>query len=126
MSRRGDVRVRFLNLLTRSLFWLQLCVIKSFGDTLTEKIFSGEKLTKKERKQIGALKVEKAETRLDQLDTAEEKDLLLAPHLHYHNLKGTNRYSIDADSRKSPWRITFEWEDDEMKDVLLVEIEDTH
>jgi len=42
------------------------------------------------------------------------------------NLKGTNRYSIDADSRKSLWRITFEWEDDEMKDVLLVKIEDTH
>jgi len=101
-------------------------VIKSFGDKLTEKIFSGEKLTKKERKKIGALKVEKAETRLDQLDSAEEKDLLLAPHLFYHNLKGTNRYSIDADSRKSPWRITFEWEEDEMKDVLLVKIEDTH
>jgi plasmid maintenance system killer protein len=77
-------------------------VIKSFGDQLTEKIFSGEKLTTKERKQIGALKVEKAETRLDQLDTAEEKDLLRAPHLFYHHLKGTHRYSIDADSRKSP------------------------
>jgi plasmid maintenance system killer protein len=71
-------------------------VIKNFGDKLTKKIFSGEKLTKKERKQIGALVVEKAETRLDQLDTAEEKDLLLAPHLFYHHLKGTNRYSIDA------------------------------
>ena len=101
-------------------------MIKSFGDKLTEKIFSVEKLTKQERKQIGSLKVEKAETRLDQLDTAEEKDLLLAPHLFYHNLKGTNRYSIDAESRKSPWRITFAWEDDEMKDVLLVKIEDTH
>jgi len=101
-------------------------VIKSFRDELTAKIFSGTKLTKKERKQIGALKVEKAETRLDLLDSADEKDLLHAPHLFYHNLKGTNRYSIDADSRKSPWRITFEWEDDEMKDVLLVKIEDTH
>ena len=70
--------------------------------------------------------MEKAETRLDQLDSAEEKDLLLAAHLFYHNLKGTKRYSIDADSRKSPWRITFVWEDDEMKDVRLVKIEDTH
>lgn len=114
------------SLLMCSLFGLQVGVIKSFGDKLTEKFFSGEKLTKKERKQIEALKVEKAEIRLDQLDSAEEKDLLLAPHLFYHNLKGTNRYSIDADSRKSFWRITFEWENDEMKDVLLVKIEDTH
>lgn len=101
-------------------------MIKSFGDKLTEKIFSGEKLTKKERKQFGSLKLEKAVTRMDQLDSAEEKDLLLAPHLHYHHLKGTSRYSIDADSRKSPWRITFEWEGDEMTNVLLVKIEDTH
>ena len=120
--RQGKIQ----NLLTCSPFRLQACVIKSFGDALTEKIFSGEKLTKKERKQLGALKVGRAETRLDQLDSADEKDLLLAPHLHYHHLKGTDRYSIDADSRKSPWRITFEWEDLEMKDVLLVEIEDTH
>lgn len=101
-------------------------VIKSFRDKLTEKVFSGEKLTIKERKLLGSLKLEKAEARMDQLDSAEEKDLLLAPHLHYHHLTGTGRYSIDADSRKSPWRITFEWEGDEMTNVILVKIEDTH
>ena len=101
-------------------------VIKSFGDKLTEKIFSGDDLNKKERKKIGSLVVERAESRLDQLDTADEKDLLLAPHLYYHKLKGTKRYSIDADTRKSPWRITFEWENEEMTNVLLVLIEDTH
>ncbi len=52
--------------------------------------------------------------------------LLLMPFLHYHRLKGSARYSIDADSRKSAWRITFEWENFQMKDVQLVRIEDTH
>jgi hypothetical protein len=41
-------------------------------------------------------------------------------------LIGSGRSSIDADSRKSKWRITFTWENDEAKDVCLVKIEDTH
>ena len=41
-------------------------------------------------------------------------------------LKGTARHSIDADSRKSQWRITFQWENSQMKNVQLVKIEDTH
>jgi plasmid maintenance system killer protein len=60
------------------------------------------------------------------LNEANEKSLLLIPALHYHKLKGTTKYSIDADSRKSPWRITFHWEDSEMENVELVRIEDTH
>lgn len=60
------------------------------------------------------------------LNEADEKALLLSPFLHYHKLKGSTRYSIDADSRKSPWRITFQWENAEMKDVLIVKVEDTH
>jgi plasmid maintenance system killer protein len=61
--------------------------------------------------------------------TGQFKDcgiLLLAPFLHYHKLKGTTLYSIDADSRKFPWRITFHWENAKMKDVPLVKIEDPH
>ncbi len=46
--------------------------------------------------------------------------------LYYHSLHGTSRYSIDAYSRKSKWRITFLWKDEEMTDVLLVRLEDTH
>lgn len=101
-------------------------MIKSFSDTATESIFLGEKLNRKESRALGGLDIIKAYERLGMLNEADEKTLLLTPFLHYHRLKGTSRYSIDADSRKSPWRITFEWENSEMKDVRLVKIEDTH
>lgn len=101
-------------------------VIKSFADLTTEKLFLGETLTKKESNKLGTLNPTRAYERLAILNEADEKSLLLLPALRYHRLKGTSKYSIDADSRKSPWRITFHWENTEMKDVELVKIEDTH
>jgi len=101
-------------------------VIKSFADASTETLFLGEKLSRKEVRKFGSLNTIKAQERLAMLNEADEKTLLLTPFLHYHKLKGTSRYSIDADSLNSPWRITFVWETGEMKDVLLVKIEDTH
>jgi plasmid maintenance system killer protein len=101
-------------------------VIQSFGDQLTEKVFLGTALSKKERQSIGALNLKKATERLAMLHTADEKSLMTAPFLHYHSLVGTDRYSIDADSRNSKWRITFRWENEEMADVEMVRIEDTH
>jgi plasmid maintenance system killer protein len=101
-------------------------VIKSFSDMTTKKIYLGESLTKKDRKRIGSLNIEKAKERMMMLATADEKRLLMAVYLHYHALRGTGRYSIDADSRRSPWRITFAWSGDEMVDVELVTIENTH
>jgi len=103
-----------------------LPVIRSFADTTTEKLFQGEKLSRKESNKLGALNPVRAFERLAILNDADEKSLLLIPALHYHKLKGTSKYSIDADSRKSPWRITFLWENLEMKNVELVRIEDTH
>jgi plasmid maintenance system killer protein len=101
-------------------------VIKSFADATTEKLFFGWELSGKETRKLGSLNPIKAHERLSMLNEADEKALLLATFLHYHKLKGTTRYSIDADSRKSPWRITFQWENADMKDVLLVKVEDTH
>ncbi len=101
-------------------------MIKSFADTTTETIFLGGELSRKEARKLGGLNTSMAFERLTLLNAADEKRLLLSPFLHYHKLKGSGRYSIDADSRKSPWRITFQWQNDEMKDVLLVKIEDTH
>ena len=101
-------------------------MIKSFADTVTETLFLGKALSRKEARKLGGLDTHKAFERLAMLHAADEKALLLTPFLHYHKLKGTSRYSIDADSRRSPWRITFQWEDAEMKDVQLVKIEDTH
>ena len=101
-------------------------MIKSFSSDLTEKIFLGEELTKKERKSIGALDLNRAKLRLEMLDAASERDLLLLPALKYHRLHGIKRYSIDADKRNSPWRITFSWENDELTDVVCVKVEDTH
>lgn len=100
-------------------------VLKSFSDALTEKIFNGDKLTKKERKKVGALNLLKAMERLILLDLSAEKYLMLHGGSRYHSLSASNRYSIDADARNSPWRITFQWENEEMINVELVEIEDT-
>jgi len=101
-------------------------VIKSFSDQATKKLFLGETLNQKEHRAFGAMNVQKAAERLFLLDSSDEKALLTAPALHYHKLHGSNRYSIDADSRKSKWRITFTWENDEATDVRLVKIENTH
>ena len=101
-------------------------MITSFADSATETLFLGGELSRKDHNRLGGLNPVKAFERLAILHQADEKTLLLMPALHYHKLKGTSRYSIDADSRKSPWRITFEWENSEMKDVSLVKIEDTH
>jgi plasmid maintenance system killer protein len=101
-------------------------VIRSFADTTTEKIFLGEALSRKESNKFGTLNTTKAFERLAILNEADERSLLLIPALHYHKLKGTSEYSIDAESRNSPWRITFQWENAEMKNVELVRIEDTH
>ena len=108
-------------------FWRIFChVILSFADTLTEKLFLGLELTRKETKQIGNLNTVKTFERLAILNEADEKSLLLIPFLHYPKLHGTKKFSIDADSRKSPWRITFQWENAEMKNVEIVKVEDAH
>lgn len=101
-------------------------MIKSFADALTEKVFLGGDLTRKEARSLGDLRVNKAQERLAILHHSTENDLMKLQALHYHNLRGTRRYSIDADSRASRWRITFAWANRELTDVTLVKIEDTH
>lgn len=101
-------------------------MIKSFADVLTEKVFLGENLSRKEINNLGNLDQVKAFERLAILNEADQKALMLIPAVRHHKLKGTSKYSIDVDSRKSPWRITFQWENAEMKNVELVRIEDTH
>jgi len=101
-------------------------VIESFADKTTGKIFRGEDLSRKEQRALGALNLAKAFERLAILNRADSRMLGQIPFLFYHKLHGTSRYSIDADSRKSKWRITFSWKNEEMTDVLLVCIEDTH
>lgn len=101
-------------------------MIKSFACETTEKIFHGDVLGKRDRKAIGGVNLVKAADRLFLLNNSDERALLAMPALYYHKLHGTSRYSIDADSRNSPWRITFCWENEEMTHVFLVKIEDTH
>jgi plasmid maintenance system killer protein len=101
-------------------------VIISFADQVTEKIFMGESLTRKEINQLGDLNLNKAQERLAILNRTNEKDLLTLSFLNYHRLQGTERYSIDANSRRSKWRITFSWNKESRVDVQLVKIEDTH
>jgi plasmid maintenance system killer protein len=101
-------------------------MIKSFANTITEKLFNGLELTKKEARQLRDLRIDKAQERLLILHHSTERDLLTLQSLHYHKLHGSGRYSIDANSRASKWRITFEWANQELNDVSLVKIEDTH
>ena len=101
-------------------------MIKSFADALTEKVFLGSEVSRKDLNKLGSLNPIKAFERLAILNEADEKNLRLIPALHYHKLKGTSKYSIDADSRNSAWRITFQWENAEMRNVELVKIQDTH
>jgi plasmid maintenance system killer protein len=101
-------------------------MIKSFANTITAKLFNGLELTKKEARQLGDLRIDKAQERLLILHHSTERDLLTLQSLHYHKLHGSGRYSIDANSRASKWRITFEWANQELNDVSLVKIEDTH
>ena len=101
-------------------------MIESFVDEITRKIFEGEELSRKDLKRLGDLRIDKAQERLHVLNQASERDLLSLRSLHYHRLHGLRRYSIDADSRHSKWRITFEWSHEHLKNVSLVRIEDTH
>lgn len=101
-------------------------MIESFADELTRKIFEGEEFSRKDLKRFGDLRIDKAQERLHVSNQASEKDLMALRSLHYHRLQGLRRYSIDADSRRSKWRITFEWSDEHLKNVTLVRIEDTH
>lgn len=101
-------------------------MIVSFADALTEKVFLGETLTRRDIRKLGDLNIDKAQERLVVLSQTAERDLLALTFLHYHKLHGTGRYSIDADSRRSKWRITFAWTGDDHMDVQLVLIEDTH
>ncbi|NQX01369.1 hypothetical protein HQ447_11985 [bacterium] len=101
-------------------------MIKSFADPLTEKIFLGEDLTKREARHLGDIRLDKAQERLVILHHSAEKDLLTFHSLHYHKLHGSKRYSIDANARASKWRITFAWANQQLTDVSLVRIEDTH
>lgn len=100
-------------------------MIKSFADVLTEKIFKGESLSSRELRTLGNLRIGKVYERLNALDHFNERDLMMASSYHYHTLNN-GRYSIDANARNLPWRITFQWENDEMTNVELVKIEDTH
>ena len=100
-------------------------MISGFADKITEKIYNGETLSRKEINKLGSLNLTKAYARLIILNNANEKDLILAVSLKYHSL-GRGKYSIDADARNSPWRITFQWDNEELSDVTLVKIEDTH
>jgi plasmid maintenance system killer protein len=101
-------------------------MIRSFADPLTEKIFRGEDLTHKEARQMGDIRLDKAQERLHILHHSGAKDLLTLHSLHYHRLHGIGRYSIDANSRASKWSITFAWANQKLTDVSLVKIEDTH
>lgn len=101
-------------------------MIAGFADSVTEKIFLGEELSRKEIGKLGDLDVDKAQERLAILNQTSERNLLALPMLHYHALHGTNRYSINANSRRSKWRIAFTWNEDRRENVEFVQIENTH
>lgn len=96
-------------------------MIKSFSCEITEKLFNGEALKRKEANKLGSCDLRKARERLEALNTATEKDLRMLVSFHYHRIGGTEYFSIDT-KRNSNWRILFQWSNDEMSDVKLVRI----
>ena len=96
-------------------------MIRSFSCGITEKVFKGETLKRKEVNTLGDCNLQKARERLEALNIATENDLRILTSFHYHRIRGTDYFSIDT-KRNSAWRILFQWDDDEMKDVKLVKL----
>ena len=69
-------------------------MIKSFADAITEKIFRGDDLTKKESRQLGDIRIDKVQERLLILHHSAEKDLLTLHSLHYHKLQACSHSSF--------------------------------
>ena len=93
-------------------------MIQSFRDKNTEKIYSGERV-----KGISTNLAQKARRRLAVLNRATQlEDLYFPPSNQFHALSGDTptRYAIAVDKQ---WRITFEWHEGEVYNVLF---EDYH
>jgi len=100
-------------------------VIKSFQCKITEKLWHGEPLKRKDINKFGNLNWECALETLETLNSANEKNLLTFQSLSYHSLHD-GRYSVDVKARGN-WRIIFNWDNEEKTDVCLVRISDeTH
>lgn len=96
-------------------------MIKGFACKLTEKLYNGEPLRRKEINSFGDCDLCKALERLNVLNEATERDLKMLISFRYHRIGGTPYFSIDT-KRNSAWRILFQWDNDEMCDVKLVKL----
>lgn len=93
-------------------------MIASFRDETTRRIFDGEKVKRLDRKLF-----ERARRRLQQLHAATRlEDLYFPPSNRFHALEGysPSRYAIWINNQ---WRISFEWEDGNARNVYF---EDYH
>ncbi len=91
-------------------------MIRSFGDSETEKIFRGFRSRK-----LPADIQPRAQRKLIQIDTSERlDDLRLPPSNHLEALKGNldGYYSIRINQQ---WRIIFLWEDGDADGVEIVD-----
>lgn len=101
-------------------------VIVNFTDKRAEVIYSGDRLDPQQRLSLGELgksldDLQKIQERLAILSRSTDEMLVRTPFLQYTHLKGTTRYCIDAYSKKSNWRIFFEWKDEKIVNVELVQ-----
>jgi len=96
-------------------------MIKSFSCKITEKLFNGEALRRKEINELGSCDLERVIIVLTRLNQMNEHDLITAISYHYHKIQGGNFYSIDT-KRNSKWRILFQWDNEELTDVKLVRL----
>ena len=101
-------------------------MILDFSCKITEKLFNGEALRRKEINSLGDCDLKKARQRLETLNLSTEQSLKSLISFKYHRLSGSDYYSIDT-KRNSSWRIVFQWKNDEMIDVKLVRLtSETH
>lgn len=110
---------------------LYIQMIRSFQCQTTESIFNQKSylLNKKERKRFGDLDTSKAHDRLRILNAIRSESELLLPinkYLYYHAHSGSDTSTIDANKRRSKWRICFEWHSKELGDTMNVSITDPH
>jgi toxin HigB-1 len=93
--------------------------IQSFGDSLTEKIFFGERGKEVSKFPQDLLKV--AERKLDMVQAAVElRDLASPPANRLEKLKGNLKdyWSIRINDQ---WRVVFRWLDDGPHEVQIVD-----
>jgi proteic killer suppression protein len=97
-------------------------MIKSFGNALTEALFNGDKLSKKQAKLFPSLLIKKACLQLDLTNQAERlEDFYFPPSNHFEALVGDLKGFYSIRINRGPWRVIFKWDEGHAEEVAIVD-----